>query len=281
MIIDTHAHLEMEAFEGDRDAVLERAAEAGIAAIITVGTTLPDCEKAVALARSCRSVYAAVGIHPHDAKGMDGSTCERLRALAREDKVVALGEMGLDFFYNLSPREVQIRRFEEQLDLAEELELPVIIHNREAHAETLGVLRRRKDRLRGVLHCFSGDQDMAGECLALGFHLSVAGPLTYPKSERLRDIARLIPPERLLIETDAPYLAPQAYRGKRNEPAYVVETARRLAEIRGMTFEDLARLTSANARRLFGIETLMTAPVTKDDEDCLAPSLKGRGEEGG
>ena len=265
MTIDIHTHLEMEAFEGDREAVLERAAEAGIAAIITVGTTIPDCEKAVALARSYWSVYAAVGIHPHDAKGMDDSTCDRLRALAREDKVVAIGEIGLDFFYNLSPREVQLRRFEEQLDLAEELELPVIIHNREAHAETLGVLRPRKGRLRGVLHCYSGDLAMAGECLALGFHLSVAGPLTYPNAGRLREVARIIPLDRLLIETDAPYLAPQAYRGKRNEPAYVVETARRLAEIRGLPFEDLARLTSANARRLFNLER-------KDDE--LVKSLK-------
>jgi len=245
----------MDVFAGDREAVLERAAAAGVAAIITVGTTISDCEKAVALARSHRSVYAAVGIHPHDAKGMDDLTGGRLRALAREDKVVAIGETGLDFFYNLSPREVQLSRFEEQLDLAEELDLPVIIHDREAHAETLAMLRPRKGRLRGVLHCFSGDQAMAGECLALGFHISVAGPLTYPKAEGLRDVARLIPPDRLLIETDAPYLAPQAYRGKRNEPAYVMETARRLAEIRGLPFEDLARLTAANARRLFNLQS--------------------------
>ncbi len=253
MVIDTHAHLEMKAFDGDREAVLERAAAAGLTAIISVGTTLPDCEKAVALARRYPPVYAAVGIHPHEVKEIDASTYDALRFLAREKKVVAIGEIGLDFFYDLSPREVQLRRFTEQLDLAEDLDLPVIIHDRDAHAETLGILRPRKGRLRGVLHCFSGDGAMARECIALGFHLSVAGPVTYRKADQLREVAREIPPERLLIETDAPYLSPQPYRGTRNEPAYVVETARRLAEIRGIPAGELERLTAANARRLFGI----------------------------
>jgi TatD DNase family protein len=259
MTIDTHAHLEMGAFDGDREAVLERAAAAGLTAIITVGTTLPDGEKAVALARRYRSVYAAVGIHPHEVKGIDASTYDALRLVAREKKVVAIGEIGLDFFYDHSPRDVQLRRFAEQLDLAEELNLPVIIHDRDAHAETLGLLRQRKGRLRGALHCFSGDVAMARECVALGFHLSVAGPVTYPKADQLRAVAREIPLERLLIETDAPYLAPQLHRGKRNEPAYVVETARRLAEIRGMPAGELERLTAANARRLFRIDDERTA----------------------
>ncbi len=253
MSVDTHAHLEMEAFDGDREAVLERAAEAGIEAIITVGTTLPDCEKAAALASLYRPVYAAVGIHPHEVKGIGAGTYDALRVLARQAKVVAIGEIGLDFFYNHSPREVQLQRFHEQLDLAEELDLPVIIHDRDAHAETLAMLRPRRGRIRGVLHCFSGDAAMARECLEMGFYLSVAGPVTYPKSNPLRAVAREIPPERLLIETDAPYLAPQRYRGKRNEPAYVVETAGCLAEIRGLPVFELERLTAANARRLFGI----------------------------
>ncbi|MHB9097529.1 MAG: TatD family hydrolase, partial [Syntrophales bacterium] len=222
-------------------------------AIVTVGTTLPDCEKAAALARLYKPVYAAVGIHPHEVKEIDASTYDALRLLAREKKVVAIGEIGLDFFYDLSPREVQLRRFAEQLDLAEELDLPVIIHDRDAHTETLGILRPRKGRLRGALHCFSGDGAMARECIALGFYLSVAGPVTYRKADQLRDVAREIPPERLLIETDAPYLSPEPYRGKRNEPAYVVETARRLAEIRGMAAGEMERMTAANARRLFGI----------------------------
>lgn len=253
MSIDTHAHLEMEAFDSDRDEVLKRAAEAGLAAIVTVGTTLADCKKAVALAGRYPLLYAAVGIHPHEVKAIDAGTYDALRILARQDKVVAIGEIGLDFFYDLSPREVQLRRFAEQLDLAEELDMPVIIHDREAHAETLRILRQRKGRLRGVLHCFSGDQAMARECLEMGFHLSVAGPVTYRRADQLRAVAREIPLERLLIETDAPYLAPQPHRGKRNEPAYVVETAGCLAEILGLPVDELKRLTSANARRLFSI----------------------------
>ena len=253
MTIDSHAHLEMEEFDDDRDAVLGRAAAAGLMAIVTVGTTIPDCEKAVELARLYPSVYAAVGIHPHEVKGIDAGTYDALRVLAQQEKVVAIGEIGLDFFYDLSPREVQLRRFAEQLDLALELDLPVIIHDREAHAETLRILQQRKGRLRGVLHCFSGDAAMARECLALGFYLSVAGPVTYRKSEQLRAVAREIPAERLLIETDAPYLAPQPYRGKRNEPAYVVETARCVAEIRGISLGELERVTEENARRLFGL----------------------------
>ena len=253
MTIDTHAHLEMESFDGDRTAVLERAARAGIEAIITVGTTLLDCEKAVALARFYRPVYAAVGIHPHGVKEIDGATYDALRALARQDKVVAIGEIGLDFFYDHSPRDVQLHRFEEQLCLAEELDLPVIVHDRQAHTETLGMLRARKGRIRGVLHCFSGDAEMARECLEMGFYLSVAGPVTYKKSDGLREVARGIPLERLLVETDAPYLAPQPYRGKRNDPAYIVETVACLAESRGLPAGELEQLTAANARRLFGI----------------------------
>ena len=253
MAIDTHAHLEMEAFGGDREAVLARAAEAGLTAIVTVGTTLPDCEKAVALTRLYKPVYAAVGIHPHDVKEIDAATYDALRVLARQEKVVAIGEIGLDFFYDLSPREVQLRRFQEQLNLAEEMDLPVIIHDREAHTEILEILRSRKNRLQGVLHCFSGDWAMARDCLDLGFHLSVAGPVTYRKADQLRAVAREMPLERLLIETDAPYLAPQQYRGKRNEPAYVMETAKYLAGIRGIPLDELERQTTINACRLFGI----------------------------
>jgi len=253
MTIDSHAHLEMEAFDRDRDAVLGRAAAAGVTAIITVGTTIPDCGKALELAQRNPMVYAAVGVHPHEAQGVDAGTYGALRVLAQHQKVVAIGEIGLDFFYEHSPREVQLRRFEEQLDLALELNLPVIIHDREAHAETLRILRKRKGGLRGVLHCFSGDMAMARECLDLEFYISVAGPVTYRKSERLRAVAHEIPVERLLVETDAPYLSPQPWRGKRNEPAYVVETARCLAEIRGMPAGEMERLTEENTRRLFNL----------------------------
>lgn len=253
MAIDSHAHLEMEQFDSDREAVIARAAAAGLTAIITVGTTIPDCEKAAEIARLHPQVYAAVGIHPHEVKEIVAGTFDTLRTLARQEKVVAIGEIGLDFFYDHSPQEVQLRCFAEQLDLALELDLPVIIHDREAHAETLQILRRGKGRLRGVLHCFSGDQQMARECLKMGLHLSVAGPVTYKKADQLRAVAREIPAERLLIETDAPYLAPQPWRGKRNEPAYVVETARCLAAIRGVAFEELASQTEENACQLFGL----------------------------
>ncbi len=253
MTIDSHAHLEMDAFDGDREAVLARAMAAGLTVIITVGTTILDCEKAVALAGRYPIIHAAVGIHPHEVKQIGAGTYDALRRLAGQEKVVAIGEIGLDFFYEHSPREIQLRRFAEQLDLSEELNLPVIIHDREAHAETLAILKARKHRPRGVLHCFSGDADMARECLDLGFYLSVAGPVTYRNAEPLRAVAREIPADRLLIETDAPYLAPQPWRGKRNEPAHVLETACRLAEIRGETAEALQRYTAENACRLFGL----------------------------
>jgi TatD DNase family protein len=253
MAIDSHAHLEMGEFDCDRDSVIARAAAAGLTAIITVGTTIPDCEKAAEIARLHPQVYAAVGIHPHEVKGIDAGTYDALRVLARQEKVVAIGEIGLDFFYDHSPRELQLRCFAEQLDLALELDLPVIIHDREAHAETLRILQQRKGHLRGVLHCFSGDEQMARECVALGLHLSVAGPVTYKKADQLRAVARKIPAERLLIETDAPYLAPQPWRGKRNEPAYVLETARCLAGLRGVSAQELERSTEQNTRRLFGL----------------------------
>ena len=253
MPIDSHAHLEMAAFDADRDAVLERAAGAGLEAIITVGTTLADCEKAVELARLHRTVFAAVGIHPHEVKGIGDGTYDALRLLARRDKVVAIGEIGLDFFYEHAPRDLQLRRFREQLDIAERLDLPVIIHDRDAHEETLALLRPRQGRLRGVLHCFSGDDAMARECLGMGLYLSVAGPVTYRTADRLREVVRGIPLDRLLVETDAPYLAPQPHRGKRNEPAYVVETVRCLAQLKGITPAEMERLTVANTRRLFGL----------------------------
>jgi TatD DNase family protein len=164
---------------------------------------------------------------------------------------VAYGETGLDFFRNLSPRDVQIRRFGEQLDLAEELDLPVVIHDREAHTETMDMLRAWKGKRRGVVHCFSGDRAMARKCLDLGFYISVPGPVTFPKSDRLREIVKDIPLDRLLLETDCPYLTPEPYRGKRNEPAYVVHTARKIAAVRGISLDELARATSRNAKELF------------------------------
>ena len=253
MLIDTHAHLEMQAFEEDRDEVIRRAGEAGIDAIVTVGTNLRDCRKAVAIAGRYDSVYAAIGIHPHDVNRIDGETYRLIRELAGRPKVVAYGEIGLDFFRNRSPRSDQIRCFGEQLELAAELGLPVIIHDRDAHAETLKMLTEWKGGKGGIIHCFSGDAPMAGKCLDLGFYISVPGPVTYPKSERLLDVVRQVPLDRLLVETDAPYLSPQPFRGQRNEPAYVLHTARKVAETKGLPLEEVAAATTRNAKAVFGI----------------------------
>jgi TatD DNase family protein len=251
MTIDSHAHLEMDAFNDDRDAVIERAKEAGITGIITIGVTLADSEKGLDIAGMYDIVYASVGVHPHEVKDIEVDACDRLTILARRKKVVAIGEIGLDFYYNHSPKDLQFRHFADQLDLAMELDLPVIIHDREAHAETLQFLEYRKGHLRGVLHCFSGDLAMAKKCVDLGFSISIAGPITYKNSEQLRKVAEEMPLETLLIETDAPYLAPRPWRGKRNEPAYVVETARRVAEVRGIAKTEVEIATEMNARRLF------------------------------
>ncbi len=253
MFIDSHAHLEMKEFNRDRPEVLARALQAGVSHIITVGTTLSDCMKALSIARQYDNVYAAVGIHPHEVKTIDGQSYNTLKTLAKENKVVAYGEIGLDFFRNLSPRDVQIRRFGEQLDLADELDLPVVIHDREAHGETMNMLKTWKGKKRGVVHCFSGDRAMARTCIDLGFFISIPGPITFPKSDRLREIVKDIPLSRLLIETDAPYLTPHPHRGKRNEPAYVVHTARAIADVKGLPLEEVGRITSQNAKEIFSL----------------------------
>lgn len=254
MIIDSHAHLEMPDFDSDRQEVIARAREAGVDAIVTIGTDLDDCLKAVEIARGSDHVYAAIGIHPHEVKKIERQTYDRMRELAADPKVVAYGEIGLDFFKNRSPREVQIRRFGEQLELAEDLNLPVIIHDREAHRETLDLLSPWKGSRRGIIHCFSGDYVMARKCLDLGFYISVPGTVTFPKADTLRDVVRRVPAEFLLVETDAPFLTPVPHRGKRNESAYVMHTAMRVAELKNMPFETLAKMTTRNACEIFKIE---------------------------
>ena len=254
MLADSHAHLEMNDFDRDRNEVVRRAEGAGVDLIITVGTTLDDCRKAISIANTFKNVYAAIGIHPHEVKDIDETTYETIKIMAKMDKVVAFGEIGLDFFRNLSPRDVQIRRFEEQLELAGEIGLPIIIHDRDAHQETLKMLERRKGIHRGVIHCFSGDYRMAEKCLDMGFYISVTGAITFGKSEKLKEVVRQIPVTNLLLETDAPYLTPHPYRGKRNEPAYVIHTARKVAEIKGMSLEELTSLTYQNTKNVFCIK---------------------------
>jgi len=254
MLADSHAHLEMNDFDRDRDEVIRRAENAGVDLIITVGTTLDDCRKAVSIANKYKNVYAAIGIHPHEVKDIDETTYETLKKLAKMDKVVAFGEIGLDFFRNLSPRDVQIRRFGEQLELASEIGLPIIIHDRDAHQETLEMLGGWKGKHRGVVHCFSGNYKMAEKCLEMGFFISIPGAITFGKSEKLQDVIRHIPVTDILVETDAPYLTPHPNRGKRNEPAYVIHTARKVAEIKGLSLEELASVTYQNTKNVFGIK---------------------------
>jgi TatD DNase family protein len=255
MLIDTHAHIEMKEFDADRDVVIKRARESGVGYLISVGSNLKGSRKAVELAERYENVYASVGIHPHDVKEMDETTVTTIRELAKSKKVVAIGEIGLDYFKEFSPKEMQITRFRELLSLAKELKKPVIIHDRDAHDDTLRILKEEgaKD-IKGVVHCFSGDYDFAKEILSLGFYISFTGVITFPKAEDAREVVKKVPIERILLETDCPYLAPVPYRGKRNEPAYVAEVARAIAEIKGLTIEDVGRITSLNVKDLFGFD---------------------------
>ncbi len=254
MLIDTHAHLEMREFNDDRDDVIKRAREAGVEYIITMGTTVESSRDAVLLADKYDFIYAAVGIHPHEVKDILHPAYEILRHFAKHKKVVAYGEIGLDYYYEHSPRSDQKRKFRDMLREARELDLPVIIHDRDAHEDALAILSEEwSPELGGVMHCFSGDAAMAQKLIEMGFSISIAGPVTFPRSETLREVVRQVPIEHLLIETDAPYLAPQPFRGKRNEPAYVRHTAEMIAQVKGLTFDDVARITSFNAMQLFGI----------------------------
>jgi TatD DNase family protein len=250
-MIDSHAHLDFSPFDGDREAVIERAEEAGVVAILNVGADLASSRAAVALAEQYTFIYAAVGVHPHDAVMVTAAVLCELRALARHPKVVAVGEIGLDYYRDLSPRPVQRRAFASQLALAAELELPVVVHSREAHGDVLAVLREW-DGI-GVLHSYSAGPERLEEVLGLGFSIGISGPVTFPKANRLRAVAAAVPLDRLLVETDCPYLTPVPYRGRRNEPAYVSYVVEAVARARGGLARAVARATADNARRVFGI----------------------------
>jgi len=253
MLIDSHAHLDFPHFDGDRDTVVQRARESSLAAIVNVGTDVPSSERSVELAARYPMVYASVGVHPHDARMLSSEALDRLAELAAREKVVAIGEIGLDFYRDRSPRNLQRRAFREQIRLAVEVNLPLVIHDRDAHDETLDILRDEKaHRVGGVLHCFSGDLEMAREGIAMGFLIAFGGPITYG-SGRKQQIARRIPLDRILVETDCPFLTPVPHRGKRNEPAYVHHVAEKLSLLRGIGFEEAAQATTTNAARLFGL----------------------------
>jgi len=252
MLIDSHAHLEMPEFKRDLEAVIQRAKQSGVEYIFTVGTEKKDWTRALEIANSHPSLYAILGVHPHNAKEIDDQTYPTLRELCREKKVKAYGEIGLDFFRNLSPREVQLKRFREQIALAKELRLPIVVHDREAHPETLEILKSEKaEECGGIIHCFSGDYEMAKVCMDMGFYISVPGSITFKNAENLRGVVKRIPIESLLIETDAPFLTPEPFRGKRNEPSYVRYTAEKVAELKKISFEKVAEATTANAMRVY------------------------------
>jgi TatD DNase family protein len=257
VLIDTHTHLDDEQFDGSRAEVVQRASAAGVAAMVAVGSTAASSQVCVELARQYDTIYAAVGIQPNYCQAAAPGDWDTIARLAAQQRVVALGETGLDRYWDYTPFPVQQDYFERHLRLSQKSGLPVIIHMRDCDEDILEMLREAAGRgpLRGVMHSFTGDAQTAGQCLALGLYISFAGMLTYKKSQDLREIARHIPDDRLLIETDCPYLSPEPKRGQRpNEPALLVHTAAKLAEVRGIEFEQLAQLTSANARRLFAID---------------------------
>lgn len=277
-LIDTHAHLDSSQYDSDRAAVIERAQQGGISQILTVGCDLPSSQASVALATEHDGIYASVGIHPHDALQGSDEGIATLRALAKSSpKVVAIGEIGLDFYRDRSPRDVQRQTFRRQIRLAREVGLPLIIHDRDAHDEVETILQEEGAReIGGVLHCFSGDLAMAKRCLDMGFYLSFPGTITYPANSAAREIVKIVPDDRLLIETDCPYLSPVPQRGKRNEPAFVRYTAATIATLRGISVDDVARLVRRNSYDLFQIGTPEGAQIAYTIRNSLYLNITNR-----
>ncbi len=258
MFVDSHAHIDGHEFDADRGEVIELAQAAGVSRILNVGTGDPHSgafERAVELGKTHESVFTAIGTHPHDARLYDDAAEEKIKNLINNEHVIAWGEIGLDFHYDNSPRDIQVDVFKRQLRAARECDLPVVIHTREAETETIEILKSEYDgaQRRGVFHCFSGSRELAQSAIEIGFMLSFSGIVTFKKADELRAIAKEVPLDRLLIETDCPYLTPIPYRGKRNEPAYVVEVARCLATLHDVNIEEMARITTENFNRFFGL----------------------------
>ncbi|MHC1742143.1 MAG: TatD family hydrolase [Syntrophobacteraceae bacterium] len=255
MVVDTHAHLDFPELGSDLDGVLDRASRADVRRIVTIGIDIETSRKAIALAHAHEQIYATVGLHPHGAKELPEEAMADLKALASQERVVAIGEVGLDYYRDRQPRPIQRECFEQQLELACEVGLPVVFHIREAHEDFLGIVQGFVGRLRGgILHCFSGDWTVAGRCLDLGFFLSIPGTVTYSKAQAQQDVVRKAPMDRLLVETDAPFLAPVPFRGKDNEPSYVIYTVQKIAQLRNCPYEEVAMRTSENAALAFGLD---------------------------
>ena len=252
MIIDTHCHLDFKDFDNDRDSVIDRAREKGVVRIINVGSSIEGSRHAVELAKKYDMVHASIGIHPHEAGSVTDKIIEEIKNLAHQDKVVAIGEVGLDYYRNLSSKDSQQIVFKKFIDLAYQLKLPLIIHSREADSDMLRILKDEKDkRLTGVVHCFSGSREFLKECLDIGFYISFTCNLTFKKAEALRGVAKVAPMERVLLETDAPYLSPEGLRGKRNEPAHLTYLVDEWVKLSGLSKEDIERITTHNANELF------------------------------
>lgn len=253
MLIDTHCHLDFPPFDPDCDRVIQRAKEAGISHFINIGSTLESSIASVELAKKYGQIYASVGVHPHDADSFNVEAEDKLRNLAQNKKVVAIGETGLDYYRNLSSPDSQKQAFIRQIELAKDLKLPLVIHSRQAESDLVGILKSAAP-IRAVVHCFSGDKIFLGECLQMGFYISFTCNITYKKAQALRDMVSLTPLDRLMLETDAPYLSPEGFRGKRNEPAQIKLLAEEVGRIKGVSFEEISEKTTTNAKEFFNLK---------------------------
>jgi len=252
-LFDTHAHLNDEAFDADREAVIESLAEYGVDRVIDVACDVRTVDKTIELLEKYPFIYGTAGMHPHDASAMDNSLMDRLKQVLSLKKMLALGEIGLDYHYDFSPREVQRKWFAEQLELARELDMPVTLHIREAFGDCMDILKAHKNGLRGVMHCYSGSVETAYECLDLGLAFSFGGAVTFKNAKKPIEVIEKLPLESILLETDCPYMTPVPYRGKRNDPSFIGLVAERIAEVKGMSAEELSEVTFNNANRVFEI----------------------------
>lgn len=254
MFIDSHAHLDDKKFDRDRDMIIKNLRSNGIEIVVNVGADLKSSKSTVELAKEYENIYAVIGVHPHSASELNRDAIETLKSLSKEEKVVAIGEIGLDFYYDNSPRDIQRSAFKTQIQLAKELSLPIVIHSRQADQETFDTIKELKDEnLKVLLHCYSGSVELAEEYLKLGCYISLGGPVTFKNARVPKEVAKMVPLDRLLVETDCPYLTPVPYRGKRNEPMFVKYTAEKIAEIKGIELEELAKSTLENTRKFFSI----------------------------
>jgi TatD DNase family protein len=253
VLVDSHSHLQWSSFDKDREKVINRAKEADVKYIVNIGYDLEGSKTAIEIAEKHEGLYATIGIHPHNASEVNGKVLDGLRRLSENSKVVAIGEIGLDYYRNLSPKATQQKAFETQLLIAQELKLPVVIHNRDAQTDILKTLSKFKGKLNGIMHCFSGSREMAEQYVKMDYYISFAGPVTFPNAHKLHESAKLIDLNKILLETDCPWLAPQEMRGKRNEPAFLPFTAEKIANLRGISLAELAEATTKNTRQIFHI----------------------------